>query len=148
VAQPSIVACPSCGTRNRVPAAVAGTPRCSACHTNLPWIVDTGDADVAEVVDAASMPVLVDLWAPWCGPCRMVSPILEQLARRHAGSVKLVKVNVDESPATAQRFAAQSIPTLVLVDHGEVRARQVGAAPEHVLDAWLAQGLAGSGGPR
>jgi thioredoxin 2 len=148
VAGPSIVACTNCGTRNRVPAAVAGTPRCSACHTDLPWIVDAGDADVAEVVDAASMPVLVDLWAPWCGPCRAVSPILEQLARRHAGSVKLVKVNVDESPVTAGRFAAQSIPTLVLVDHGEVRARQVGAAPAHVLDAWLTQGLAGPGGAR
>jgi thioredoxin 2 len=145
MAAPSIVACTNCGTRNRVPGAVAGTPRCSACHTNLPWIVDAGDADVADVVDTASMPVLIDLWAPWCGPCRAVSPILEQLARRHAGTVKLVKINVDESPISAQRFAAQSIPTLVLVDHGEVRARQVGAAPEHVLDAWLTQGLVDAG---
>ena len=80
----------------------------------------------------ARLPVLVDLWAPWCGPCRAVSPALENLARVRAGRVKLVKVNVDESPATASRFGVQGIPTLLVVHKGTVVARQTGAAPASV----------------
>ena len=99
------------------------------------------DGSYRSVVDEAALPVLVDLWAPWCGPCRMVSPALEELARSHAGKVKLVKVNVDESPQTAGRHGVQSIPTLLVVDHGEVVARQTGAAPEHVLRSWLDEAL-------
>ena len=75
------------------------------------------------------MPVLVDLWATWCGPCRMVSPALEQLASERAGEVKLVKVDVDEAPAMSQRFTVQAVPTLLVLDRGEVLARQAGAAP-------------------
>jgi thioredoxin 2 len=85
-----IVSCPHCGRRNRVPAAAAGTPRCGNCHQPLPWIVDAADDTFGEIADAASVPVLVDLWAPWCGPCRMVSPALEQLAAENAGQLKLV----------------------------------------------------------
>jgi len=84
----------------------------------------------------------VDLWAPWCGPCRMVSPALEQLAGERAGRIKLVKVNVDESPRLQQRFGIQSIPTLMLLRDGKVIARQVGAAPVDTLRAWLDQSLA------
>ena len=132
-----ITACPNCGQKNRVPASAKGTPRCGKCHQPLPWIVDAGDVDFADVVDTSTVPVLLDLWAPWCGPCRMVSPALENLARERAGSLKLVKVNVDESPVTARRFNAQSIPLLVLLRRGEVIAQQVGAAPEDALRAWL-----------
>ncbi len=139
---PTVVACPSCGRRNRVPATAAGTPRCGQCHTNLPWIVDAGDPDFAEVVEQAPLPVLLDLWAPWCGPCRMVSPALERLARKHAGRVKLVKVNVDQAPATQQRFDVRGIPTLLVMDGGQVVARQTGAPPEPALEAWLDQALA------
>jgi thioredoxin 2 len=108
-------------------------------------MVDAGDDDFAGIADAARIPVLVDLWAPWCGPCRMVSPALEQLARGMAGRVKLVKVNVDDSPKVAERFSVQGIPTLLLMRGGAVVARQTGAAPEPALRGWLEQGLATSG---
>jgi thioredoxin 2 len=136
-----VVVCGTCGTKNRVPAAAKGTPRCAKCKTPLPWIVDADDDTFAEVVEAASIPVLVDLWAPWCGPCRMVSPALESLARQYAGRVKLVKVNVDDSPAVASRFDVRGIPTLLLVSGGQVVSRQTGAAPEPALRGWLDQGL-------
>ena len=140
-ADASVVVCPNCGRKNRVPAAAAGTPRCGHCHNPLPWIVDAGDDSYAERVEQARMPVLVDLWAPWCGPCRAVSPALENLARDRAGRIKLVKVNVDESPAIAARFGVQGIPTLLVLDKGTVVTRQTGAAPEAALRQWLDQAL-------
>ena len=133
----TVVVCDHCGRKNRVPAIAGGVPHCSNCHRPLPWIVDVGDAEFAEVADAATLPVLVDLWAPWCGPCRTVSPTLEQLARDFAGRVKLVKVNVDDAPTVAQRFGVQGIPTLLLLDHGRVVAQQVGAAGATELRTWL-----------
>jgi thioredoxin 2 len=136
-----VVRCENCGRRNRVPAAATGTPRCASCHQPLPWIVDAGDADFAEVAEQASVPVLVDLWAPWCGPCRMVSPALAQLAGELAGRVKLVKVNVDQAPKLQQRFGVQAIPTLMVLRKGQVVARQAGAAPAPALRAWLEQAL-------
>jgi thioredoxin 2 len=140
--QTNVVTCPNCGKRNRVPAAAEGKPRCANCHHWLPWIVDAGDRDYAEVVEKAGVPVLVDLWATWCGPCRMVSPALEKLASERAGQLKLVKVDVDKAPATSQRFSVQAVPTLLVVDRGEVVARQSGAAPVAALRTWLDQALA------
>ena len=90
--------CSNCQTKNRVPAVARGVPRCGKCQTPLPWVVNGSDADFGDVVEAATIPVLVDMWAPWCGPCRMVSPVLEQLAGEFAGSLKLVKVNPDPHP--------------------------------------------------
>jgi thioredoxin 2 len=136
-----LVRCPNCGRRNRVPAAAAGTPRCGNCHKPLPWIIDAGDDTFAEVAEEASVPVVVDLWAPWCGPCRMVSPALAQVAGELAGRVKLVKVNVDESPRLQQRFGVQSIPTLLVLRAGQVAARRTGAAPAGDLRAWVEQAL-------
>jgi thioredoxin 2 len=107
----------------------------------LPWIAEADDATYQSVVEEASLPVLVDLWAPWCGPCRMVSPALESLAREFAGRIKLVKVNVDDSPATSQRFGVQGIPTFLLADHGRVVERQTGAAPLPALRDWLEHAL-------
>jgi thioredoxin 2 len=104
-------------------------------------MADAGDDSFEEVADKAVLPVLVDLWAPWCGPCHMVSPALERLATDLAGQIKLVKVNVDEAPRVAQRFGVQGIPTLLLMRQGQVVARQTGAAPEPVLRNWLEQGL-------
>ena len=140
--QSNIVTCPNCGKRNRVPAAADGKPRCAHCHHWLPWIVDAGDQDYPEVVEKADVPVIVDLWATWCGPCRMVSPALEKLATERAGQIKLVKVDVDKAPATSQRFSVQAVPTLLVVDGGEVVARQAGAAPVAALRSWLDQALA------
>jgi thioredoxin 2 len=133
------VVCPNCGKRNRVPAAADGKPRCANCHHWLPWVVDAGDLDFGEIVEKSAVPVLVDLWATWCGPCRMVSPALEQLARERAGSLKLVKVEVDSAPAISQRFSVRAVPTLLLIDHGQVLARQSGAAPVAALRDWLDQ---------
>ena len=118
-------------------------PRCGKCHQPLPWIADADDTTFGDIADAAKIPVLVDLWAPWCGPCRMVSPALEQLARDLAGRVKLVKVNVDASPRVSQRFGAQAIPTLLVLRGGQVAARQTGAAPLPVLRTWVENALAG-----
>ncbi len=142
-----VVACDKCGTKNRVPATASGIPKCGKCGTWLPWVTDAGDDDFEEVAVASSVPVLVDLWAEWCGPCRMVSPVLEQLAHRRAGHMKLVKVDVDKSPEIARRFDARSIPTLLLMQHGQVVSRQVGAAPAHVLEQWVDSALAKDAGP-
>ncbi|HNM12178.1 MAG TPA: thioredoxin [Mycobacterium sp.] len=139
--QSAIVECPGCGRRNRVPASVSGRPRCAQCRQWLPWIVDAADSDYAAVVEQSSVPVLVDLWAPWCGPCRMVSPALEQLARERAGTLKLVKVNVDTAPQISQRFDVQAVPTLLITDGGKVLARRAGAAPVAALRTWVDETL-------
>jgi thioredoxin 2 len=138
-----VVKCGHCGQANRVPASAAGTPHCGQCHQPLPWIAEADDATFGEVAEAARIPVVVDLWAPWCGPCRMVSPALEQLAGDLAGQVKLVKVNVDEAPRLSERFAVQAIPTLLVLRAGQVAARQTGAAPLPALRAWVQDALAG-----
>jgi thioredoxin 2 len=140
----NIVVCANCATKNRVPAAASGTPHCGQCHASLPWVADADDESFDEVAVSNALPVLVDLWAPWCGPCKMVSPALEQIARDRAGQVKLVKVNIDEAPRVAQRFEVQGIPTLVVLHGGRVLDRQVGAAPERELRAWLDRALAGN----
>jgi thioredoxin 2 len=137
----TLVKCPHCGKRNRVPAAGDGKPRCGNCHNWLSWIATAGDQDFAEVVEKSPIPVLVDLWATWCGPCRMVSPALEQLATERAGQLKLVKVDVDASPQVSQRFSVRAVPTLLLMDRGQVLARQAGAAPVAALRNWLDQAL-------
>ena len=127
-----IVECPSCGTKNRVPGVSSGHPRCAKCHVDLPWVVDAGDTDFAHVTGTKQL-VLVDLWAPWCGPCRMVAPILERLAGEFAGRLKVVKVNVDESPRLASRFEARSIPMMLVMRGGEVVETVIGAQPEHLM---------------
>jgi thioredoxin 2 len=103
--------------------------------------VDATDEEFHAVVDESSLPVLVDVWAPWCGPCRMVSPALERLAGELAGRLKLVKVNADDNPEVSRRFKVQAIPTLVLLDYGQVIDQQIGALPEHRLRSWLESAL-------
>ncbi len=132
-----VVACPSCGKKNRVPAAARGVPRCADCHTPLPWLTNAADEDFDRVAGESPVPVLIDLWAPWCGPCRMVAPGVEQAARRLAGRLKVVKVNVDEAPAVSARFRATSIPTLLVLDRGKVIDRKVGALPPDALLRWV-----------
>lgn len=137
----TIVHCDKCGKTNRVRAAADGVPRCGNCHAPLPWIVDAGDDSFVDIADDASVPVLVDLWATWCGPCRMVSPVLERLAHELAGRLKLVKVDIDKAPKLAERFAVQVVPTLLVLNHGEPVTRQAGAAPMQVLRTWVEQAL-------
>lgn len=137
------VSCPQCGRANRIPPAAAGSPRCGHCRTALPWIVDADDSDFADVAEGARLPVLVDLWAAWCGPCRMVAPVVERAARQYAGRLKVVKVDVDRAPAVAARYDARSIPTLLLLRSGRVAGRQVGAPPGDRLLAWVGAELDG-----
>lgn len=132
-----VVVCANCHTKNRVPSVAGGAPSCGKCHSPLAWVADATDADFATVVESATVPVLVDVWAPWCGPCRRVSPALEQLANEMAGRLKLVKVNTDENPQVSRRFDVLSIPTLLLFEDGEVVAQHVGAAPTATLRTWL-----------
>tara|TARA_R100000365_G_C2716026_1_gene49934 strand:- start:307 stop:735 length:429 start_codon:yes stop_codon:yes gene_type:complete len=138
MAESTVTACPSCGAKNRVPAARAGKVRCASCHADLPWLVEADDASFNAVVGDATLPVLVDVWAPWCGPCRMVSPIVEQMSREFAGKLKVVKVNSDESPRVSQRHGIQSIPTLLVYRNGAERSRQIGALPAPQLREWVA----------
>lgn len=133
--------CPSCGQKNRVPAAATGKPTCAACKARLPWLTEADDATFPTVVGKSSVPVLVDLWAPWCGPCRMVSPAVERMAAKYPGRLKVTKVNVDIAQATAQRYNAMSIPTLLMIKDGKEVDRLVGAVPESQLDAWVRKSL-------
>lgn len=138
----SVARCASCGTRNRVPWATKGIPRCANCKASLPWIGEAGDDTFASVVAGSVLPVLVDVWAPWCGPCRAVSPALEHLAGEFAGRIKLVKVNADDAPGISTRFEVRAIPTLLVMLGDEVVSRQTGAAPEPQLRSWLEGALA------
>lgn len=131
-----VIACPGCSTKNRVPAAASGRPRCQSCKADLPWVADASDSDLQAALTTSSL-VLLDLWAPWCGPCRVVAPVLERLAERFAGRLKVVKVNVDDNPATARTYDASSIPTLVMIRDGRVVGRVVGAQPEPALVAQI-----------
>ncbi len=95
------------------------------------------DASFEAEVLRASGPVVVDFWAEWCGPCKMIAPALEELAGTLGGKVKIVKLNVDENPATASKYGIMSIPTLMMFKNGELASRQVGAAPKHKLEQWI-----------
>jgi thioredoxin 2 len=138
----SVVVCANCGQRNRVPAVATGNPRCANCHQPLPWIADADDTTFADVAERSTRFVLVDLWASWCGPCRMVSPALEQVATEMADRIKLVKVDVDRAPALARRFEVRAVPTLLVLRDGRVISRQSGAAPAHVLRQWVTTAIA------
>ncbi|MDA2989103.1 MAG: thioredoxin domain-containing protein [Actinomycetota bacterium] len=105
----NVVACPSCKKKNRVPVATAGKPQCASCKAPLPWVVDATDQTMAGALDTQQL-VLIDLWAPWCGPCRMVAPVLEQLATQYAGRITVVKVNVDDSPQSAPKTTPAAFP--------------------------------------
>ena len=132
-----VIECPNCGRKNRVPAAADGIPQCGNCHQVLPWMAEAGDDDFPNVAERANILVLVDMWATWCGPCRQVSPALEQVARDLAGQVKLVKVDVDKAPKVSGRFTIQAVPTLMLIRDGKVVARRAGAAPASALRSWM-----------
>jgi len=131
-----LIRCASCGANNRVPweKLQAGLePICGRCRTPLsverkPLTVT--DETFAADVERSPLPVLLDAWAPWCGPCRMISPVVEELASELAGRLRVGKLNVDENPSTAARFNIRSIPTLLVFDGGREVDRIVGAQPK------------------
>jgi len=95
------------------------------------------DATFESEVLKASEPVVVDFWAEWCGPCRMIAPALEEIAGSMAGRIKVVKLNVDENPGTATKYGIMSIPTLMIFKNGQLASRQIGAVPKQKLEQWI-----------
>jgi len=132
----STLVCSNCGASNRIRPSERGAPHCGRCGKPLGWVVDANESSF-EVEVRAQPTVVLDLWAPWCGPCRFVSPILDDLAHELAGRLKVVKVNVDENPSLARRFEALSITTIVVLRDGSVVNRIVGALPKPQLEAQI-----------
>jgi len=133
----TLIRCPACGARNRVPGdkvARGLRPRCGRCRTPLAPAGDgpvtVTDATFAAEVERSPLPVLLDAWAPWCGPCKMIAPVIEELAAEMSGRVRVGKLNVDENPATAARFNLRSIPTLLLLERGREIDRVIGVQPK------------------
>jgi thioredoxin 2 len=132
----STLLCSNCGTANRIGPSARGAPHCGKCGKPLAWVVNADESSF-EVEVRAQPTVVIDLWAPWCGPCRFVSPILDDLAHEYPGRLKVIKVNVDENPGLASRFEAMSIPTLVVLRDGALVNRIVGALPKEQLEAQI-----------
>ena len=136
----TVADCPSCGTKNRTPVFAAGKPTCAKCQSDLPWLVNATDADFDNAIRTSQL-VLVDLWAPWCGPCQMIAPILKKLAGEYAGRLKVVKVNVDQNPQASMNYRAQSIPMMVFIRNGEPVETVIGAHPEPTIRSKVEQHL-------
>lgn len=134
---PALIRCPTCGRPNRVRPAASGVPHCGVCGAPLPWLTESGEADFPAVAEQSALPVLVDFWAPWCAPCRVVSPLVERIGQDLRGRLKVVKVNTDQAPALSARFSIRGIPTLVILDHGKELARITGALNERALRSWV-----------
>jgi thioredoxin 2 len=135
------VACPSCLAANRVPAARTGEdPKCGKCGAALldGAPAELGEQQFEQFVSRTELPVLVDFWAPWCGPCRAMAPHFERAAAELKDSVRLVKVNTEEAPALAQRYGIRAIPTLVLFKGGVEAKRMSGALDAGALARWAA----------
>jgi thioredoxin 2 len=139
-----LVACPECHSLVRVPEARrAEHPRCPRCKTEVLTgkPVELDAAGFGAHVERASLPVLVDFWAPWCGPCRMMAPVLERAAAQRATELRVAKVDTEQQPQLAGRFGIRSIPTLILFRQGREIARQSGALDPAALARWLDQAL-------
>ena len=148
-----VISCSNCGAKNRVePARAAeGQAKCGRCGTPLDTskvtdqgnsakpLVVTDEAFERDVLRAGSVPVLVDCWAPWCGPCRMIGPIMDQLAAESNGRYRIAKLNVDENPRIASQFQIHSIPTMLIFRDGKLVDRLVGAQPKQAIAGRLAQ---------
>ena len=143
-----IVKCALCGTKNRIPKGRLNEgPKCGKCGSPLNLSgsqgapVEVTDHSFDHEVISHPGPVLVDCWAPWCGPCRMVAPVLDKLASEYAGRVKIAKLNVDENPAIASRYGIQSIPTMLIFKNGTQVNKLIGALPKEEIERHLRTAL-------
>ena len=141
-----IISCPNCGKKNRLAFARLGeTMRCGECKQELRAPADPIEipsaADFDRIVAQSSLPVVVDYWAPWCGPCRMVAPEIKKVAERQAGRFLVVKVNTEALPDLGERFGIRSIPTLAIFMDGKEVARSAGARPAPDIEAFANQAV-------
>ena len=132
--------CPACGTTNRVPdPKLHDQPVCGKCGASLmataPVALD--DTTLAKFVARTELPVLVDFWAEWCGPCKMIAPILEDVAKDYAGRLTVAKIDIDSNPAAPAKYGIRGIPTLILFKAGQVAAQKVGALSKSQLTAFI-----------
>ncbi|MCK5100802.1 MAG: thioredoxin TrxC [Desulfobacteraceae bacterium] len=140
-----IFACSKCGTKNKVPVSrINDSPKCGKCGEILSTdvfgqTVDVSDATFDEEVLKSTLPVLVDCWAPWCGPCKAVGPLLDELAVKYKGRLKIAKVNVDENQEVGSRYSISSIPTMFLVKNGQIIDTLIGALPKEELEVQIAR---------
>jgi thioredoxin 2 len=147
MADTTLIRCAHCGASNRVPQdklAQGLTPKCGQCKAPLAAAsgpVTVTDATFAAEVERSPLPVLVDAWAPWCGPCRMVGPIVDELATELQGKIRVAKLNVDDNPGTAARFDVRSIPTMLVMVNGREVDRIVGALPKAQIRQRLERAL-------
>lgn len=148
MAEALLIRCPSCSATNRVPQEKVErglAPVCGRCHTPLSMFsapLTVTDATFSAEVENSPLPVLVDLWAAWCGPCKMIAPVIDELAVEMAGRVRVAKLNIDENPATAERFNVRSIPMLLIFRNGHEVDRIVGAQPKSEINRRLERVLA------
>ena len=139
MASTQVIRCPACGSLNRVPldrVAQGLTPVCGKCKSRIPvdlHPVTVTDATFLDEVARSPLPVVLDMWAAWCGPCRQLAPLLDELATQYAGRLKIAKLNVDENPDTAARFNVRSLPTLLVFNRGRETDRIVGLQPKDAI---------------